>query len=427
MKNLVFCMVVGLALFLGHGLNAQPTLPTVVALLQSGQFAAAIDGADQIEARFPFDAAMIRARSHLELRQFAQAKLEIDRARAIAPNNSAARLLEGMYFRAIGNPRRAMGSFRRALDFARNDAEREFVRNQLRQTRSILRLTFDGNAGLIPSTNIAKTNGAHTVIVNGQPITYSDHDQTSGTGLSVTGTLGFLAVASGRHQLRFELLGSGRFFEKSLFNRNMFGIGGRYQYIASRTTKLNFGLRQQWLGDADNSDSRLSILSIGGEHVLGTGRDMQRRLNWQLVHSRQTYENRNEVNSTILNATHVWATNRFAYSLGAELGNRASNSAELDRHVVGISAAVQGKITNTPLTFKTSVAATRSEWQRRDFNGREERWANDLSVSAEISNPSMSFWGLTPVFGVSHTTRVSNHINKEFQSTDFFMGIKNAF
>ena len=80
-------------------------LATARIALQTRQFELALDQAKDLATTYPFDSAMIAARTHVELGQLHQALRAAKRAQALEPKLAAPRILRAIALHRLGNTR----------------------------------------------------------------------------------------------------------------------------------------------------------------------------------------------------------------------------------------------------------------------------------------------------------------------------------
>ena len=137
-------------------------LTTARIALQTRQFELALDQAKDLATTYPFDSAMIAARTHVELGQLHQALRAAKRAQALEPKLAAPRILRAIALHRLGKPRSAMFHLRRALDLSTDRNERITVTRLLRQIQAGLTVKMSRGFGVAPSSNINKISYSTT-------------------------------------------------------------------------------------------------------------------------------------------------------------------------------------------------------------------------------------------------------------------------
>jgi len=145
------------------GAQGQSPLSAAQTALATGQFETAITLAGSLARDAPYDAAMIAARSHLELGQTAAALQAVQQAQAVRPKDSAAHALEGLIYLRQDRPGRAMFSLRRGLDLAQTPQEKSIARGFLRRSQSQQTWLWRGGFGLAPASNVNKATTASSI------------------------------------------------------------------------------------------------------------------------------------------------------------------------------------------------------------------------------------------------------------------------
>ena len=130
------------------------------AALASKDFASAINLAQTYYKQSPYDAALIMARSLIEVGQPALAERYARFAVDMVPNSFAARILTATALRQQGKNFESEIQFRRALDVADTDAERQMARQSMRIVENTKKWSGNLTLGIAPTTNVGKVSSA---------------------------------------------------------------------------------------------------------------------------------------------------------------------------------------------------------------------------------------------------------------------------
>ncbi len=148
-----------LASTVSFGLSAQIATADIkaaqTALTNRGyQTAMALAKASSVEN--PYDAALIMARSLIEIGQPVEAQKFAEFAIDLVPNSFAGRILLATALRHQKKNLASEFQFRRALDVADTDAERNIARKSMRVVEGSEKWSGSLSFGIAPTTNVAK-------------------------------------------------------------------------------------------------------------------------------------------------------------------------------------------------------------------------------------------------------------------------------
>ena len=164
-------------------------LKTAQHALKTGDFSLALNEAQKIKRSHPVDAALITARSLIELDRPQDAERVIRPLVDQVPKFFSARMLLGAALMAQDKTVEAEIQYRRALDVAQQPREENMARSVLRNIQSRRSFTLNGMFSLAPSTNVGNNTNNETVT-----LTYGEAEITSSKANSGIGVLGSLTI-----------------------------------------------------------------------------------------------------------------------------------------------------------------------------------------------------------------------------------------
>jgi len=390
--------------------------------LAGRDFPTAIAQAEKSAATHPYDAAMITARAHMELGQLDPALAAVARAKAARPGDSASYALEGLILLRMGRPGRAMLSLRRALDLAQNDQQKNIARALIRQAKSAQTWAVQGGIGIVPSSNLNKATTAETITVLIPGTTAPVQAQLTG-GQAAAGT-------------------GVRLFGQATRPLGPWGIsfGGDITHTddpALRQQSLQFGVTRT-LGASRwglthqrrfvGGDSFVATTTLRFDHQVALSGQSALRFNLGLAHQNRFDDPLRDGYITTLGARWIKLVRpTLAWDAGVQLQNTASRSAFEASQSLTLDIGARGALTGTGWIWDGRLRAGTGHWDNvAPFEPlvRQDRYVG-LSLSAQNNN--VSFYGLTPTYGLSAQRRKSNLARHDIRSVDLFIGLANAF
>lgn len=388
--------------------------------LGARDFPTAITQARAVAHQHPYDAAMIEARAQMELGQLDPALAAVSRAKAAKPRDSAAHALEGLIYLRMKRPGRAMVALRRALDLAENDQQKNIARALIRQARAAQTWHVQGGIGIVPSTNANKATTAQTITVlipgTATPVQAQlvGGQAKSGTGLRMFGQasrqMGAWSLSFGgdvTHMrdpaLRQQSLQGGLTWTKG-------------------ATRLGLTHQYRWVG----GDGFSATTTLRADHQRTLSPHRALRYSASLA-DRQRYDDPLKDARVTTFALRYLAAPRpgRVWDLGVEVQNVVSASAfEAARHLV-LDAGIRGA--TGAWGWDARLRAGLGRWDNVAPFEPLARRDRSLGLSLSAQNNNVSFYGLTPTYGIGIQHRSSNLARHDLRSVDLFIGLANAF
>lgn len=414
------------------------TLPEAQQALITQQYEQAISIAQDISGTYPVDAALIQARSYLELGQLDHAKHFANAAIQMVPNTAQPRVLLAMIHMREGHKRRANITLRRALDLAGSAQERAGISQLLRQLNKDIRFKLTGGVALMPSTNIAKTTSAETVTtlaIGGSGLTTEqynpDQELKSGIGLNLWVGAAYVIPLSRDGQISYNFNQNWVRYSSSEFNSEVWNVGASVRFpLSSSGQSYTIGAKHTQNFDHEEQVYHSNMIYLNWRQPLD-GRPSpisKRALNWNLSHEAVRRTDGRDFDLQNLGLTYQWPAKRNGFwHLGLSRTNRESAAVNLANAKTTLSGGRRYVFNQSGLILDINASLSRAKWDDIEPLFPEIRWENDTNASITVRRPATSFFGLTPYFRWSYLNRRSNQNIREVQSHDLFMGLSNAF
>ena len=412
-------------------------LATAHIALQTRQFELALAQAESLAATHPFDSAMIAARAHLELRQFEAARRAAMRAQALAPKLAAPRILKALALHGLGKPRRAMFHLRRAVDLSTERNERATATRLLQQIQAGLTVKLSGGLGIAPSSNINKISYSttHTSI---NPLTgtlqtipwTANEPQRSGSGLRLWSGLSYTLPKTqfGTQLASFNI--STDVYKEPRFNRSSLSLNHRLVLAPAAQHQTTLTQAFTAVHQFNALESRIFSSSWSRRYAL---RDPQNPgqtalRDWSLGADIITRPDGKDSRVLKTNLRHYWpasASNQF--NLGFGYTNRFSDAADVGNQEIAIDLGWRPIFKTSPYVLNFNVSLSLAKWKDLEITFPEKRRVRDRKISLNLSNPNLSYFGLTPSAQYSFLDRDANIEMFRVRSHDMFIGLVNAF
>lgn len=395
------------------------------AALKAGDYAQASVLAQGIVQTHPYDAAMITARSQMELGRYEAALTAARQAQVTRPSDSAARALEGLILLRQGKPGLAMLSLRRALDLAQTPEQKFIARNLIRQAKAARVWQVQGGIGLTPSSNLNKATTAETitVLIPGTDITaeteFSGGQAISGTGVRLFGQASRRWGARGQGGLSFGI--SALHTDDTALRQQSAQMGLDWQIGMSQV-----GVRHAHTWAGGDRYATTTTLSFG--HNVALSRTKALRFEAQIA-DQLRWDDRGKDNTTTgvsMRYTHAPRPN-LIWRLGAGIDVRASNSAFVAAQHIHVQAGARTVLGNGAWALDGEVSLGWGQWDGQAPLEPLPRQDVSATLRVNAQNNNISFYGLTPTYGISLHRRTSNLPRHDIKSVDLFLGLANAF
>jgi len=405
--------------------------------LQSRQFQLALVQAENLAATHPFDSAVIAARAHIELGQFEKAQTSATRAQALAPNLAAPRILKALALHGLGKPRRAMFQLRRALDLSTERNERITATRLLQQIQAGLTVKISGGLGIAPSSNINKISYSttHTSInpLTGRlqtiPWTASE-PQRSGSGLRLWSELSYslpqtrLGAQLASFNLSTDIYGEPRFNRSSLSLNHRLTLPPAAQHQTTLTQAFTA------IHQFNAIESRIFSSTWSRRYVLRAPQNPRQTAlrDWSLGADIITRPDGKDSRVLKTNWRHYWpASSSHQFNLGLGYTNRFSDAVDVGNQELKMDIGWRPIFQSSPYILNVNLSLSLAKWKELEITFPEKRRVRDRKISLNLSNPNLSYLGLTPSVQYSFLDRDANIEMFRIRSHDMFIGLTNAF
>ena len=402
-------------------------LKTAQDALKTGNFPLALNEAQKIKRSHPVDAALITARSLIELGRPQDAERVIRPLVDQVPKFFSARMLLGAALMAQDKTLEAEIQYRRALDVAQQPREENMARSVLRNIQSRRSFTLNGMFSLAPSTNVGNNTNNETVT-----LTYGEAEITSSKANSGIGVLGSLTIDR-------------NFYRKDGYKVSV-GVGAfekRYKDTAYNLGARSFNIR---LKDTRNVRSKVDLfatyssidfgnetysdtISVGGSTQYCLTRDCRAlRTNFKL--DKMTMADATHPDSYGVRAgmsLDLLKGKSFSLAMNSTLEKRRSDNVNLAYK--GASAGLRGVYipNGTSLILTGGIKRSLKKWDDIAPLFTTKRFDQSWEVNLSARNPKLSYLGYTPFIDYSFTQKSSTIEFYDMQSHDVMIGITNAF
>ena len=368
------------------------------------------------------------ARSLIEVGQPALAERYARFAVDMVPNSFAARILTATALRQQGKNFESEIQFRRALDVADTDAERQMARQSMRIVVNTKKWSGNLTLGIAPTTNVGKVSSAKrlgTVFDDFlQNFTREEKPETA-TGVLYGATImrHFRGPANANLNLS---LGQVRREYKATENNSTtttFRFSSQTPATASGQSYLSY---ERVLTDFTNSPySQRTSVTFG--HVFRSFGD--RRANGSIGIDQTKYvRTGTEAQKYRASLSHdLYASRLFSVSMTVSGSTSKSDAIDYTSDRVEVGARVSLSPPSTGWRFDLSVERDWEEWREKKDVFLKRRKDLDLTTTLSVQNQNISFLGLTPALSITQQTRDSTVNLYDLESQDFFIGVSNAF
>ena len=412
-------------------------LTTARIAVQSRQFQLALAQAENLAATHPFDSAMIAARAHVELGQFGKAQTSATHAQALAPKLAAPRILKALALHGLGKPRRAMFQLRRALDLSTERNEWITATLLLQQIQAGLTVKISGGLDIAPSSNINKISylTTHTSI---NPLTgtlqtipwTANGPQRSGSGLRLWSGLSY---ALPKTQLGTQLASlnlSTDVYNEPRFNRSSLSINHKLVFTPAAQHQTTLTQAFTAVHQFNALESRIFSSSWSRRYAL---RDPQnpRQIalrDWSLGADIITRPDGKDSRVLKTSSRHYWpAGSSNEFNLGPGYTNRFSDAADVGNQEIKIDPGWRPIFQTSPYVLNFNFSLSLAKWKDLEITFPEKRRVRERKISVNLSNPNLSYLGLTLSAHYSFLDRDANIEMFRVRSHDMFIGLTNAF
>ena len=412
-------------------------LTTARIALQTRQFELALAQAEDLAATHPFDSAMIAARAHVELRQFQDARTAATRAQRLAPKLAGPRILKALALHGLGQPRRAMFHLRRALDLSTERNERLMVTRLLQQIQAGLAVKISGGLGIAPSSNINKISYSttHTSInpLTGtlQTIPWTAREpQRSGSGLRLWSGLSYTLPKTQFGTQSTSLNLSADVYNEPRFNRSSLSFNHRLTLtpVAQHQTTLTQAFTAVHKFNA--LESRIFSSTWSRRYALRDPQNPRQVAlrDWTIGADIITRPDGKDSRVLKTSLRHYWpASASHQFNLGLGYTNRFSDAADVGNQELKIDLGWRPIFQASPYILNVNVSLSYAKWKELEITFPEKRRVHERKISLNLSNPNVSYFGLTPSLNYTFLDRDANIEMFRVRSHDMFIGLTNAF
>lgn len=406
-----------------HGVRAD--LKAAQTALGAGDFVAALKEVQPVWQTHPLDAALITARSTLELGRPDLAEKAARDALTMKPDSYAALLLLGSALQRQDKVIAAEYYFRRALDVSEDARAKELSRNVLRSLQRQKNWLVDGTFGIVPTSNVGKVSDEKKV-----KTVLGEFDITSQSErvLGIYGGLYLTRQTPLANGARFDF--GVNFYDKA-FRQHEFNMKTR-----GATASFNFPLSERSNASFSASKSRFSFggepysdtTKLGASYGFSTAAG--RILRFEMTHEEQdiiddadqlSYENSGSVNFG------VWRSKQTYVSLELRGNRRTSEHPAFDSWGKGASVLARYNRRDTSWVIEGALSRNQKIWDRPSGITPDVRQDNERLLSMSTYNSNFSFLGVTPTFRYTYQNRKSTIPIYSVLSHDVFVGVTNAF
>src|SRR6056300_994639 len=427
LQNLKFIKITAIIAFTAASTPAWADMGQARQAFLQKQYAQALQLAVAAQAEAPYDASLLIARVLLDVGQPKVAEIAAREAMKLARKSLTARFLLGTSLRHQGKKIKSEFHLRRALDLASNDRERGLARKAMGYVQRIRDWDTKLTLGIAPTTNVGKKSDADyqgvaiPCFFNNTPNQEKfESDRGVFYGLSVS-----LNINLDKGGLKFTLgqvrrdYGDDDYDSKSTTLSGLwFGanVNSRQTYVRVDRTLADF------FGERYSTNTAVTV----GQSFRSQGK---RSRSISLTRNIESLtKNDVENKSTSLTFKHDMTKGRH-YSISGQVSiadKMSTNEYNLSTSIdFGINAVYNPK--GTGWLLNGSQTRGFEKWDNRNplfiADCRDREWV--ARVGAQ--NQNFSLFGLTPTLSLTHQNRESTVDFYDLKSSDYFLGVTNAF
>jgi len=125
---------------------------------------------------------------------------------------------------------------------------------------------------------------------------------------------------------------------------------------------------------------------------------------------------------------HYWpSSSSNQFNLGLGYTNRFSDAADVGNQEIKIDLGWQPIFQTSPYVRNFNFSLSFAKWKDLEITFPEKRRVRERKISLNLSNPNVSYFGLTPSLNYTFLDRDANIEMFRVHSHDMFIGLTNAF
>lgn len=426
-QNLKFIKITATIAFTAAASHAWADMGQARQAFLQKQYGQALQLAVAAQAEAPYDASLLIARVLLDVGQPQGAELAARQAMKLQPKSFAARFLLGTSLRHQGKKIKSEFHLRRALDLASNDRERGLARKAM----GYVQRTRDWDAkltlGIAPTSNVGKKSDSEYLGVSvpglfnnipNQEKTESDRGVFYGLSVTRNIKLDNSALKFTLGQVRRDYSDDDYDSKSTTLSGLWIGanVKGRQNYVRVDRTWADF------FGERYSTNTAVTV----GQSFRSVG---NRSGSISLTRNTESLAQNDTVNKTTSLVLKHDITKGRHYSISGQVSiadKTSTNQYNLSTAVdIGISAVYNPK--GTGWVLNGSLTRGFEKWDNRNpffvTDRRDKEWV--ARVGAQ--NRNFSLFGLTPTLSLTHQNRESTVDLYDLKSSDYFLGVTNAF
>jgi hypothetical protein len=125
---------------------------------------------------------------------------------------------------------------------------------------------------------------------------------------------------------------------------------------------------------------------------------------------------------------HYWpASASHQFNLGLGYTNRFSDAADVANQELKIDLGWRPIFQASPYVLNVNFSLSLAKWKELEITFPEKRRGRERRISLNLSNPNLSYLGLTPSAQYSFLDRDANIEMFRVRSHDMFIGLTNSF
>lgn len=397
-----------------------------VAFVQKS-YAQALQLAVAAQGESPYEASLLIARILLDIGQPQGAEIAARQALKLQPSSFAARFLLGTSLRHQGKKIRSEFHLRRALDLASSDQERGLARRAMGYVQATRDWDATLTLGIAPTTNVGKKSdsdylgiaipGLFNNIPNQETVS---SDRGVFYGLSVTRNIKFdhggAKITLG--QVRRDYRDNDYDSKTSTVSGLWYGqrVNGRQNYLRVDRSWADY------FGDLYSTNTTVTL----GQSFASFG---NRTGVVSLTRNNEDLANSDTVNkSTTLVVKHDIVKKR-QYAISGQISLADKTSTNEANHSSAVDFALLGQLNPKGTGWLLNGSLTRGfeKWDNRNPFFITDRKDHEWVARVSAQNQNLSLFGLTPTLSLTYQNRKSTVDFYDLESSDYFLGVTNAF
>ncbi|MDC0537624.1 surface lipoprotein assembly modifier [Planktomarina temperata] len=114
-------------------------------------------------------------------------------------------------------------------------------------------------------------------------------------------------------------------------------------------------------------------------------------------------------------------------NLGLGYTNRFSDAVDVANQELKIDLGWRPIFQASPYILNVNVSLSYAKWKELEITFPEKRRVHERKISLNLSNPNVSYFGLTPSLNYTFLDRDANIEMFRVRSHDMFIGLTNSF